>query len=727
MGPLVGLAMFCATTAPAEGIRCEIRPYTGRPTVFVDGVPRFPMAFMSYYPQQYRYREMSQHGIHVYSLSLTLTEKWLGGAQRVKWNRPALWTGPDTIDFATVDKSLQEILDVDPQALIFPRIFCDSPAWWDSLHPDDGIGPMGTPLRRQSFSSLAWRQDTAAALRKIVRHVSASKYGQHVIGYMLTAGGTEELGRGCESSPCAQRRFRQWLAEKHGPDGHAIEQRFGKPLDAITIPARDELITPVCGDFLDPQRSRLVIEYRQFHPQEVVDGALALCRAVKQESQGRLMTGIFYGYTRWFHDQGHLALRRVLTSKDVDFITTTGASGSQTGHLAVGKGAFLPGTEVDSVLKAGKLFYYEVDARTSLSRWISQTRPDIDPEGFYNEQRWLGPPTLADSLQLYKAIFARVLVSGWAHWWFDLWGGWYDDPAFLRMFAQMQQVGDRALHRSRKSVAQIAVLLDENAYRYRPYGPGRDWRIPWIEGQLYELNRIGAPYDFYLLDDLQTLDLTRYRMIVFLNAFALSDQQRQLIRTRCMTGGRQLVWLYAPGVINETLSAGNISSLLGMDVRMEAARGKTPISVQGIDGVQRYDASAVKPFFYVAGGADAVVGRTSDGRTVVAEKNGPRGRQVFVAAPPLPWRALRHYAQQANVHLYTNGDDVVFASESYLAVAAPVSGRRTLRLPQPAALHEVLALPKGGTTLGQNQVFPKSTTFELDLADHTCRVFEIER
>jgi hypothetical protein len=53
-----------------------------------------------------------------------------------------------------------------------------------------------------------------------------------------------------------------------------------------------------CGNFLDPQKSRLVIEYRKFHSDEVVDSAVALCKAVKEESGGRLMTGLYYGYTR---------------------------------------------------------------------------------------------------------------------------------------------------------------------------------------------------------------------------------------------------------------------------------------------------------------------------------------------------------------------------------------------------------------------------------------------
>ena len=51
-----------AQANPAEKIRCEVKPHNGKTTVFVNGVPKFPMAFTSYYPEQYRYRQMAEQG-----------------------------------------------------------------------------------------------------------------------------------------------------------------------------------------------------------------------------------------------------------------------------------------------------------------------------------------------------------------------------------------------------------------------------------------------------------------------------------------------------------------------------------------------------------------------------------------------------------------------------------------------------------------------------------------
>lgn len=710
----LGIAVAARAGDSSHGaVVCQIRPYHDRPTMFLNGQPRFPMAFLSYYPQPARYRQMGEHGVHVYSLSLTLTDKWINRTtQRVRHNTPGIWRGPDDVDWAVVEASLREILQADPQAYIFPRIFCDSPAWWDAVHPEEvrSVAP-DRPLR-QSLSSKAWREETAAVLRRIVRSVADSPYGNRVIGYMIGVGDTEELADRDDFSPPAQRSFRRW-----------IEARSGRNDATLAIPSATEQRTAVVGNFLDPERSRLVIDYRQFQAEETVDAAIALCRAVKEASGGRLMTGVFYGYTRILPDSGHLALRRLLDSDAVDFVSNPYSTGGPQSHLTVGNSDYRNFTEVDAVQKAGKLFYAETDLRTSLSRWISQTRPDIDPLGEYKHDGWLGPPTIADSRRLMKAVFAKVLIGGSANWWFDLWGGWYDDKQFGELFARMQAVGDASLQRPRQSVAQIAVVLDERAYRYLPAGVAQ-WggRFAWIDAQLEQLGRVGAPYDFYLLDDLRNLDLSRYRMIVFLNAFALSDDDRQTIERRVMGENRWLLWLYAPGLIRDKLAVENVSSLLGMEFQMTASHAAAKIAVTLPEGTASYEGAAVAPFLSVKQGADVASGRTPEGELVVAEKAGPACRQVFVGMPPLPWAVLQHYARQAGVHLYGTSGEVVFANASYVAISTAEPGRRTLRLPKKAALRELLVLEEDHAAPLPSQA---KTEFEIDGAAHACRLFEI--
>jgi hypothetical protein len=542
---------------------------------------------------------------------------------------------------------------------------------------------------------------------------------------MLCSGETEEFGDQPDFTPCAQQQFRKWIWEKYTKDDGNIEQLFGKNADALSIPTEAEQKSANLGNFLDPQKSRLVIDYRQFHSHESVDSAVALCKAVKEASGGSLITGVFYGYTRIWPDWAHLGLRRLLESDAIDFVSNPYSSGGPQSNRWVGNRDFHTFTELDSVRKAGKLFYSENDIRTSLSRYISQLKPEVDPTGEYNTESWLGPPTIDESLEVLKAVFAKVLTAGSANWWFDLWGGWYDDERILQLFSQMQKIGDESLRRPCKSVAQIAVVLDENSYRYLPNGVSQfGGRFAWIEAQLAQLGKTGAPYDFYLFDDLKDLDLPPYRMIVFLNAFALSREQRQMIADRCATDNRWLIWLYAPGLIQDDLSVDNMASLLGARFQAGPAQPASRISLDLAGETIAYDGAAVSPFFWVSEGMDVCYGKTADNRVVVAEKTAPSCHHLFVAAPPLPWKALQFFARRAGVHLYSEAGDVVLANETYLAISAAEPGRRTIRTPAKATWKELLSTDRtrADSPLGDGA----KSEFDLDFGPHTCRLFEKE-
>ena len=79
------------------------------------------------------------------------------------------------------------------------------------------------------------------------------------------------------------------------------------------------------------------------------------------------------------------------------------------------------------------------------------------------------------------------------------------------------------------------------------------------------------------------------------------EDQRRVIRDRCMTDNRLLVWIYAPGLIKEGLSVDNISSLLGMKIQMDTALPKSRVVVK-VGGKQiAYDGAEVSPMFHVTG------------------------------------------------------------------------------------------------------------------------------
>jgi hypothetical protein len=73
-----------------------------------------------------------------------------------------------------------------------------------------------------------------------------------------------------------------------------------------------------------------------------------------------------------------------------------------------------------------------------------------------------------------------------------------------------------------------------------------------------------------------------------------------------------------------------------------------------------------------------------EGRTevVLAMKSLPGWTSVYTVNPVLPASFLRALARQAGVHVYNDHDDTLYASRSYLTLAANLAGPRRIRLPR---------------------------------------------
>ena len=81
--------------------------------------------------------------------------------------------------------------------------------------------------------------------------------------------------------------------------------------------------------------------------------------------------------------------------------------------------------------------------------------------------------------------------------------------------------------------------------------------------QMAELYRTGAPFDWYLIDDLETIKDREYKVYVFLDCFYLTEQQRKTVES-LRSDQRTLIWFYAPGYASqEDLSKQRMEELTG--------------------------------------------------------------------------------------------------------------------------------------------------------------------
>ncbi|MFB9966418.1 hypothetical protein ACFFOP_27955 [Sinosporangium siamense] len=559
---LVALVDPALATAKAPP-RFRVGPHRGSPCLFVNDVPRFPMYLFE--------QEISAADAPPFEF-FSFIEKTsfldLG------------WTGPGQQDFTVIDRVMRVFAEHAPSGYALPRLHLWAPSWWLDTHPGDVVdyaitpGTAGIP-RDASFASLTWRQEAGAMLRSMVRHLLDGPEGRRVMGVTI-AGGLygEWLCYNAEYLPDTSEAMRRaWIAdlrEKYGDDVTRLRSAWNDPaatFSGAAIPTAADRRARSVGLFRDPATSQRVLDYYETYHRVTAEAIAHFARIVKDESGGRLLVSVLYGYSP---DQGYLpqeqhhrAVAELHRIRDVDMVTSPH---SYYRRAPGDDGAFRTYTE--SLALHGKLFIDEADDRTHLA-----------PPG----TSFVYATTMAESLGLVRRAFGQAVTHACGMWYMDHSSGlWYADPAFGAEFTRLNRWGDYSLNLPRQRVSEVAVIsvptaefalagdTDTTAKLYE--GPSLTSR----QG-LGELSKAGAPFDRYVIDDLVEGRVPgHYKVYVFPDAFRLDAAQRAAIAV-LKSAGRTLVWGWAPGYADRAgLSKADVESLTGFDLDLVTASGGPP-------------------------------------------------------------------------------------------------------------------------------------------------------
>ena len=153
---------------------------------------------------------------------------------------------------------------------------------------------------------------------------------------------------------------------------------------------------------------------------------------------------------------GHCACAKLLECEYVDYMS------SPNRYLRVAGEDWPPMVAVQSIMHHGKLWLAENDTRTCLTTLLKDKAPEITPPGQYEAEVWHGPKDMETSVSLMWKNAGRMLAQGYGGWWFDMWGGWYDDPRLLEVIRQTKDFYAKYGSVESKAMgAEVCVVVDE--------------------------------------------------------------------------------------------------------------------------------------------------------------------------------------------------------------------------------------------------------------------------
>ena len=348
------------------------------------------------------------------------------------------------------------------------------------------------------------------------------------------------------------------MREKYGTI-EALKRAWGRDarwihsFDQIPVPGREvRLAKTELGDFFDPRSHRMFVDYNEFVALTTSHRIVDLARFVKEESGGRLLVGVLFGYWGGYGDylgkqaqqSGHAMLEPVFKLPHIDYI----AAPAYYSDRDIGE-ATTWNLPVDTLQLHGKMVVNEADTPTHLHK------------GF----RWLSPKSLEESLQVLKRDVSATLSKGMFQWWFfDRLGGakmLEKAPEIVKLAGELNKVMEEALQTDRSSISEVAFVYDRHSLLcLHPHSmlPG------FIYYQMPELMRMGAPFDIYLLSDIGAVIKKPYKLVILFGTYWLNEKQRRALDA-LKRNGRTLVFVYASGIVTDDgLGAEKASKVMGI-------------------------------------------------------------------------------------------------------------------------------------------------------------------
>ena len=477
----------------------------------------------------------------------------------------------------------------------------NTPHWWTRY-----LGAFG--VKYDSFyelgkisNSQTWRQDTSEYMQTLLQYAE-DKYSDNIVAYILGGGGATEWhdrSRG-EESVYRSTAYRQWQIE-NGKTPTDIPSRMLRDLGSYDFEQRyvdtcsyyngidptgcyKKLFPDGAGLLRTPEKNQEALDYWRFCNEFNADTVEFFLRKARKIIRPEAELGVFFGYCvgHWtMVSSGHLAYERLLEAPELDFFM------APIDYIGRGMGQGSTSMTVrESIRLKGKRMLQEMDQRTytsnqKLSDYIELSDPLKNNAKEVEWQDETDSKELSKKFSLasdgiwkndeeivagMKRDAAFCLINHDSLWWFDMWGGFYKGEKVFETLKQIKQIWDEQNNCPCDEVSEILMVEDpDNMYLLNDM----DARCGTFHNKTKDaLSTIGTPYTVCSFDDLESLDMDRFKVVVLCHPFELTDKHNDVLNRLVLKNGRNVLWLYGPGIVNKgKWDPANVKKICGSDFR----------------------------------------------------------------------------------------------------------------------------------------------------------------
>ena len=655
----------------------------------------------------------------------------LNGVMPGSWRDfPHIWKGTGEYDFTLIDRLIRKMIELNPTGRVQVALHPEPNHWFQQKYKDElelylASGRSSDQLKiyyTAPLGSDVWLNQCSDMLEALARHIEKQDYAGYVYDYKLfMAGGGEWYWPGCflgsavgGYSKATRNTFRNWLREKYKTDA-ALQKAWNDPnvtLNTAKVPAPEFRLSSEHFNFRNPVKARPCYDYRDYMADRTVLSVDKMTSALKRGCGSRKTVTTYYGYDLHYTSSSNstqfisavFTTERIFRLKSIDNIATPIIySMRELGQTGVNLNPFNGSAKLHN-----KLIWQENDLRTH-----------VFPEPKFGALRnW------QESCMQIRRGFCLASTMQMGCWFLALPGVpayTYHETHIMEEMARLQKQADAQLKDDCSSVAEVALIFDEGSMRHTGYDQNRNFLRD--HGLIFydELYHAGAPFDSYLLSDIDNSDMPDYKLYLFVNTYEFTPEKAAKIQKKLRKNHAAALWSYAPGFItSDGFSTQTMFDLTGIRFGCEMRKINAVFSPkEQAHPIIRYAVKSkeypVGPFLYVDD-PDAEILGTAAGKNALAVKQTKDGVAIFSLMPP-DRRLMAGIYEFLGIHRYSKSWDVVSCNKSYLMLHTSSAGNKTVELKGPADVVEVFT----GEVLGRNG----KTFTDKDVPFGTTRYYRI--